>query len=174
MRFNCLKVFLFCLTLSSHLYFQFKAHVSRYYPLLCKITESNVIPERQAVLRKLYLHIGLVIDIAQLPEPEPEPQPPHVEQESDTGGVGGWGGGPVMLHHKQPVTQSSTEASISYLCDCVATLCHLRTLHMVYDKHLTGVNQLSATTHSQLVTTHTEYLYKLQRYCHWIKLLINN
>ena len=103
--------------------------------------QFDLIPELQAVLRKLYLHIGLVIHIAQLPEPKPEPQPPHVEQEADTGGVGGWGGGwgggPVMLHHKWPGTQSST----------AATMCHHR--HVVYDRHLTGVNQLSATTYSR-------------------------
>ena len=125
------------LSYSSHLYSQVKAHVSRYYPLLCEIKQFNLIPEHQAVLRKFYLHIGLVIHIAQLPEPKPEPQPPHVEQEADTGRVGGWGGSPVMLHHKQPGTQSST----------AATRCHLRALHVVYDRHLTGVNQLSATTH---------------------------
>ena len=78
-----------------------------------------------------------MIHIAQLPEPKTEPQPPHVEKEAGTGGVGGWGGGPVMLHHKQPGIQSST----------AATQCHLRALHVVYDRHLTGVNQLSATTH---------------------------
>ncbi|XP_030292531.1 brefeldin A-inhibited guanine nucleotide-exchange protein 2-like [Sparus aurata] len=112
---------------------QVKVHVSRYYPLLCEIMQFDLIPEHRAVLRKFDLHICLVIYIAQLPEPKPEPQPPHVEQEADTGGVGG----PVMLHHKQPRTQSST----------AATLCHLRALHVVYDRHMTGVNQLSATSH---------------------------
>lgn len=36
---------------------------------------------------------------------------------------GGWGGGPVMLHHKQPGTRSSAEASASNLCDCALWLC---------------------------------------------------
>ena len=106
--------------------------------------QFDLIPERRAVKRKFYLHIGLVIHIAQLPKPKPEPQLPHVEQETDTGGVGG----PVMLHHKQPGRQNSTEASTSDLCHCAPTLCHLRALHVVYGRHLTGVNQLSATTHS--------------------------
>lgn len=66
----------------SHL--QFKAHASRYYPLLCEIMQFDLIPELRAVLRKFYLRIGLVFHIAQLPEPEPEPQPAHVEQETDT------------------------------------------------------------------------------------------
>ena len=64
--------------------------------------QFELIPERRAVLRKIYAHIGLVIHIAQLPEPEPEPQLQHVEQEADTGWLGGRGGGPVMLHNKQP------------------------------------------------------------------------
>lgn len=37
-----------------------------------------------------------------------------------------------MLHHKQPVTQSSIEASTSDLCDLAVALCHLRALHLVY------------------------------------------
>lgn len=63
---------------------QFKAHASRYYPLLCEIMQFDLIPELRAVLRKFYLRIGLVFRIAQLPEPEPEPQPERVEQEADT------------------------------------------------------------------------------------------
>ncbi|KAE8279908.1 Brefeldin A-inhibited guanine nucleotide-exchange protein 1 [Larimichthys crocea] len=63
---------------------RFKAHASRYYPLLCEIMQFDLIPELRAVLRKFYLRIGLVFHIAQLPEPEPEPQPAHVEQEADT------------------------------------------------------------------------------------------
>lgn len=91
-RLNCLKVlFWLCLTPSlscspshsaSHL--QFKAHASRYYPLLCEIMQFDLIPELRAVLRKFYLRIGLVFHIAQLPEPEPEPQPAQFEQESGT------------------------------------------------------------------------------------------
>uniref|UniRef100_A0A665WIG9 ADP-ribosylation factor guanine nucleotide-exchange factor 1 (brefeldin A-inhibited) n=1 Tax=Echeneis naucrates TaxID=173247 RepID=A0A665WIG9_ECHNA len=63
---------------------RFKAHASRYYPLLCEIMQFDLIPELRAVLRKFYLRIGLVFNIAQLPEPEPEPQPTQVEQETDT------------------------------------------------------------------------------------------
>uniref|UniRef100_A0A667XQL5 ARF guanine nucleotide exchange factor 1 n=1 Tax=Myripristis murdjan TaxID=586833 RepID=A0A667XQL5_9TELE len=51
---------------------RFKAHASRYYPLLCEIMQFDLIPELRAVLRKFYLRIGLVFQIAQLPEPEPE------------------------------------------------------------------------------------------------------
>uniref|UniRef100_A0A8C4DGP6 ADP-ribosylation factor guanine nucleotide-exchange factor 1 (brefeldin A-inhibited) n=1 Tax=Dicentrarchus labrax TaxID=13489 RepID=A0A8C4DGP6_DICLA len=63
---------------------RFKAHASRYYPLLCEIMQFDLIPELRAVLRKFYLRIGLVFHIAQLPEPEPDPKPAHVEQEADT------------------------------------------------------------------------------------------
>uniref|UniRef100_A0A667XZA0 ARF guanine nucleotide exchange factor 1 n=1 Tax=Myripristis murdjan TaxID=586833 RepID=A0A667XZA0_9TELE len=69
---------------------RFKAHASRYYPLLCEIMQFDLIPELRAVLRKFYLRIGLVFQIAQLPEPEPEPepepqpQPEAVELETDT------------------------------------------------------------------------------------------
>uniref|UniRef100_A0A3Q1JR92 ADP-ribosylation factor guanine nucleotide-exchange factor 1 (brefeldin A-inhibited) n=1 Tax=Anabas testudineus TaxID=64144 RepID=A0A3Q1JR92_ANATE len=63
---------------------RFKAHASRYYPLLCEIMQFDLIPELRAVLRKFYLRIGIVFNIAQLPEPEPEPQPTPVEQEADT------------------------------------------------------------------------------------------
>lgn len=72
------------LSVSSHLHLQFKAHASRYYPLLCEIMQFDLIPELRAVLRKFYLRIGLVFHIAQLPEPEPDPQPARVEQEADT------------------------------------------------------------------------------------------
>uniref|UniRef100_A0A665WG21 ADP-ribosylation factor guanine nucleotide-exchange factor 1 (brefeldin A-inhibited) n=1 Tax=Echeneis naucrates TaxID=173247 RepID=A0A665WG21_ECHNA len=54
---------------------RFKAHASRYYPLLCEIMQFDLIPELRAVLRKFYLRIGLVFNIAQLPEPEPEQCP---------------------------------------------------------------------------------------------------
>uniref|UniRef100_A0AAQ5XHH0 SEC7 domain-containing protein n=1 Tax=Amphiprion ocellaris TaxID=80972 RepID=A0AAQ5XHH0_AMPOC len=47
---------------------RFKAHASRYYPLLCEIMQFDLIPELRAVLRKFYLRIGLVFHIAQLPE----------------------------------------------------------------------------------------------------------
>uniref|UniRef100_A0A672ZLQ8 ADP-ribosylation factor guanine nucleotide-exchange factor 1 (brefeldin A-inhibited) n=1 Tax=Sphaeramia orbicularis TaxID=375764 RepID=A0A672ZLQ8_9TELE len=60
---------------------RFKAHASRYYPLLCEIMQFDLIPELRAVLRKFYLRIGLVFHIAQLPEPEPDPRP---VQETDT------------------------------------------------------------------------------------------
>uniref|UniRef100_A0A7N6A8K8 ADP-ribosylation factor guanine nucleotide-exchange factor 1 (brefeldin A-inhibited) n=1 Tax=Anabas testudineus TaxID=64144 RepID=A0A7N6A8K8_ANATE len=49
---------------------RFKAHASRYYPLLCEIMQFDLIPELRAVLRKFYLRIGIVFNIAQLPEPE--------------------------------------------------------------------------------------------------------
>uniref|UniRef100_A0A672ZN45 ADP-ribosylation factor guanine nucleotide-exchange factor 1 (brefeldin A-inhibited) n=1 Tax=Sphaeramia orbicularis TaxID=375764 RepID=A0A672ZN45_9TELE len=39
---------------------RFKAHASRYYPLLCEIMQFDLIPELRAVLRKFYLRIGLV------------------------------------------------------------------------------------------------------------------
>ena len=46
MRFKCLKVFFFSVSLtlsvSSHLYSQVKAHVSRYYPLLCEIMQFHL------------------------------------------------------------------------------------------------------------------------------------
>uniref|UniRef100_H2THF1 ARF guanine nucleotide exchange factor 1 n=1 Tax=Takifugu rubripes TaxID=31033 RepID=H2THF1_TAKRU len=47
---------------------RFKAHASRYYPLLCEIMQFDLIPELRAVLRKFYLRIGQVFHIAQLPE----------------------------------------------------------------------------------------------------------
>lgn len=37
-----------------------------------------------------------------------------------------------MLHHQQPGTQSSTEASTLDLCNCAVALHHLRALHVVY------------------------------------------
>lgn len=77
-------VFLFSLSVSSHLRLQFKAHASRYYPLLCEIMQFDLIPELRAVLRKFYLRIGLVFHITQLPESEPDLRPPRVEQEADT------------------------------------------------------------------------------------------
>lgn len=48
---------------------QFKAHATRYYPLLCEIMQFNLIPELRAVLRKFFLRIGLVFHIAQALEP---------------------------------------------------------------------------------------------------------
>uniref|UniRef100_A0A8D3AY20 ARF guanine nucleotide exchange factor 1 n=1 Tax=Scophthalmus maximus TaxID=52904 RepID=A0A8D3AY20_SCOMX len=42
---------------------RFKAHASRYYPLLCEIMQFDLIPELRAVLRKFYLRIGLVFNI---------------------------------------------------------------------------------------------------------------
>ena len=47
---------------------QFKAHASRYYPLLCEIMQFDLIPEIRAVLRKFFLRIGIVFQIAQLPK----------------------------------------------------------------------------------------------------------
>nr|XP_009295671.1 brefeldin A-inhibited guanine nucleotide-exchange protein 1 isoform X3 [Danio rerio] len=42
---------------------RFKAHASRYYPLLCEIMQFDLIPELRAVLRKFFLRIGLVFQI---------------------------------------------------------------------------------------------------------------
>ncbi|KAJ8279746.1 hypothetical protein COCON_G00068120 [Conger conger] len=44
---------------------RFKAHASRYYPLLCEIMQFDLIPELRAVLRKFYLRIGIVFNISQ-------------------------------------------------------------------------------------------------------------
>uniref|UniRef100_A0A4W5MX50 ARF guanine nucleotide exchange factor 1 n=1 Tax=Hucho hucho TaxID=62062 RepID=A0A4W5MX50_9TELE len=52
---------------------RFKAHASRYYPLLCEIMQVDLIPELRAVLRRFYLRIGIVFQIAQLPEPPTSP-----------------------------------------------------------------------------------------------------
>uniref|UniRef100_A0A8C5NE45 SEC7 domain-containing protein n=1 Tax=Gouania willdenowi TaxID=441366 RepID=A0A8C5NE45_GOUWI len=54
---------------------RFKAHASRYYPLLCEIMQFDLIPELRAVLRKFYLRIGTVFHISQLPEPQPASDP---------------------------------------------------------------------------------------------------
>ncbi|XP_078072413.1 brefeldin A-inhibited guanine nucleotide-exchange protein 1 isoform X3 [Mustelus asterias] len=43
---------------------RFKAHASKYYPLLCEIMQFNLIPELRAVLRKFYLRIGIVFKIS--------------------------------------------------------------------------------------------------------------
>ncbi|XP_043545176.1 brefeldin A-inhibited guanine nucleotide-exchange protein 1 isoform X2 [Chiloscyllium plagiosum] len=43
---------------------RFKAHASKYYPLLCEIMQFNLIPELRAVLRKFYLRIGVVFKIS--------------------------------------------------------------------------------------------------------------
>uniref|UniRef100_A0A8C2I2Z1 ADP-ribosylation factor guanine nucleotide-exchange factor 1 (brefeldin A-inhibited) n=1 Tax=Cyprinus carpio TaxID=7962 RepID=A0A8C2I2Z1_CYPCA len=44
---------------------RFKAHASRYYPLLCEIMQFDLIPELRAILRKFFLRIGLVFQITQ-------------------------------------------------------------------------------------------------------------
>uniref|UniRef100_A0A672QPV6 ARF guanine nucleotide exchange factor 1 n=1 Tax=Sinocyclocheilus grahami TaxID=75366 RepID=A0A672QPV6_SINGR len=44
---------------------QFKAHASRYYPLLCEIMQFDLIPELRTALRKFFLRIGLVFQITQ-------------------------------------------------------------------------------------------------------------
>ncbi|XP_016431489.1 brefeldin A-inhibited guanine nucleotide-exchange protein 1-like isoform X1 [Sinocyclocheilus rhinocerous] len=44
---------------------RFKAHASRYYPLLCEIMQFDLIPELRAALRKFFLRIGLVFQITQ-------------------------------------------------------------------------------------------------------------
>ncbi|XP_060755846.1 brefeldin A-inhibited guanine nucleotide-exchange protein 1 isoform X2 [Neoarius graeffei] len=51
---------------------RFKAHATRYYPLLCEIMQFDLIPELRAVLRKFFLRIGLVFHIAHTLEPEHE------------------------------------------------------------------------------------------------------
>uniref|UniRef100_A0A3B5LQ29 ADP ribosylation factor guanine nucleotide exchange factor 1 n=1 Tax=Xiphophorus couchianus TaxID=32473 RepID=A0A3B5LQ29_9TELE len=53
---------------------RFKAHASRYYPLLCEIMQFDLIPELRAVLRKFYLRIGLVFNIG--------PSAPHLTSSS--------------------------------------------------------------------------------------------
>lgn len=50
-----------------HSTIQFKAHASRYYPLLCEIMQFDLIPELRAVLRKFFLRIGNAFDISLLP-----------------------------------------------------------------------------------------------------------
>lgn len=68
---------------------QFRAHASRYYPLLCEIMQFDLIPELRAVLRKFYLRIGLVFHIAQpvepktnaaVPDPEAHAEAPEVDE----------------------------------------------------------------------------------------------
>lgn len=44
--------------------------------------QFDLIPELRAVLRRFYLRIGIVFNIAQLPEADP--QPTCTEQEADT------------------------------------------------------------------------------------------
>uniref|UniRef100_A0A8C7PS34 ARF guanine nucleotide exchange factor 1 n=1 Tax=Oncorhynchus mykiss TaxID=8022 RepID=A0A8C7PS34_ONCMY len=67
---------------------RFKAHASRYYPLLCEIMQVDLIPELRTVLRKFYLRIGIVFQIAQLPGPPAEPEP-ELEVEVERGEVAG-------------------------------------------------------------------------------------
>ncbi|XP_030624788.1 brefeldin A-inhibited guanine nucleotide-exchange protein 1 [Chanos chanos] len=59
---------------------RFKAHASRYYPLLCEIMQFDLIPELRAVLRKFFLRIGMVFQIAQALEPEAQPEEREPEQ----------------------------------------------------------------------------------------------
>uniref|UniRef100_A0A4W4GET8 SEC7 domain-containing protein n=1 Tax=Electrophorus electricus TaxID=8005 RepID=A0A4W4GET8_ELEEL len=49
---------------------RFKAHATRYYPLLCELMQFDLIPELRAVLRKFFLRIGMVFQIAPALEPE--------------------------------------------------------------------------------------------------------
>uniref|UniRef100_A0A4W5PNF3 SEC7 domain-containing protein n=1 Tax=Hucho hucho TaxID=62062 RepID=A0A4W5PNF3_9TELE len=51
---------------------RFKAHASRYYPLLCEIMQFDLFPELRAVLRKFFLRIGNDFDISLLPSPREE------------------------------------------------------------------------------------------------------
>ncbi|XP_048832283.1 LOW QUALITY PROTEIN: brefeldin A-inhibited guanine nucleotide-exchange protein 1 [Brienomyrus brachyistius] len=50
---------------------RFRAHASRYYPLLCEIMQFDLIPELRAALRKFYLRIGIVFNISQPSTQEP-------------------------------------------------------------------------------------------------------
>ncbi|RXN04096.1 brefeldin A-inhibited guanine nucleotide-exchange 1-like isoform X4 [Labeo rohita] len=59
---------------------RFKAHASRYYPLLCEIMQFDLIPELRAVLRKFFLRIGLVFQITQSLEAD---QPSGVQTPND-------------------------------------------------------------------------------------------
>ncbi|KAL1006479.1 hypothetical protein UPYG_G00072890 [Umbra pygmaea] len=72
---------------------RFKAHASRYYPLLCEIMQFDLIPELRAVLRRFYLHIGIVFQISQLPDtsrPEWEHEThPELELEVERGKFAG-------------------------------------------------------------------------------------
>ncbi|KAK6302607.1 hypothetical protein J4Q44_G00269620 [Coregonus suidteri] len=54
---------------------RFKAHASRYYPLLCEIMQFDLIPELRAVLRKFFLRIGNAFDISLLPSHREEQGP---------------------------------------------------------------------------------------------------
>lgn len=83
-HFNC-----HTLSTSSSRPLQFRAHASRYYPLLCEIMQFDLIPELRAVLRKFYLRIGLVFHIAQpvepktnaaVPDPEAHAEAPEVDE----------------------------------------------------------------------------------------------
>ncbi|XP_014046161.2 brefeldin A-inhibited guanine nucleotide-exchange protein 1 isoform X1 [Salmo salar] len=51
---------------------RFKAHASRYFPLLCEIMQFDLIPELRAVLRKFFLRIGNAFDISLLPSHQEE------------------------------------------------------------------------------------------------------
>ena len=54
----------------AHVFPQFKAHVSSYYPILCEIMQFDLILEVRAVLRKVFLRIGNAFDISLLPPEE--------------------------------------------------------------------------------------------------------
>lgn len=43
---------------------QFKPHASCYYPHLCEMMQFDLIPELRAVLRRFFLRIGSVFQIA--------------------------------------------------------------------------------------------------------------
>ncbi|KAJ8011853.1 hypothetical protein DPEC_G00062590 [Dallia pectoralis] len=51
---------------------RFKAHASRYYPLLCDIMQFELIPELRVALRKFLLRIGNAFDISLLTSPHEE------------------------------------------------------------------------------------------------------
>ncbi|CAB1349808.1 unnamed protein product, partial [Coregonus sp. 'balchen'] len=64
---------------------RFKAHASRYYPLLCEIMQVDLIPELRAVLRKFYLRIGIVFQIAPLPDTsQPEQKRNHLQNQNQS------------------------------------------------------------------------------------------
>ncbi|KAL0966013.1 hypothetical protein UPYG_G00289550 [Umbra pygmaea] len=54
---------------------RFKAHASRYYPLLCEIMQFDLIPELRVVLRKFFLRIGNAFDISLLTSRREELEP---------------------------------------------------------------------------------------------------
>lgn len=111
----------FCLLTLSVSNPQFKAHASRYYPLLCEIMQFDLIPELRAVLRKFYLRIGLVFHIAQLPEPEPDAQPAQ-EMDTEMGDEAQW----RRYGHYTQTLCTSTYLMLITLCTLNPATTHAR------------------------------------------------